>query len=571
MKHSILGALAVGASIAAAQSNSTTNAFMQSCAAFANSTQIPNSTFITATYVPAGTNLTFPNADPSCTRTSQLVNTAMCRIQANITTSSTSGLSFEAWLPQNWTGRFLSTGNGGLGGCIQYEDLDFTTSLGFASVATNNGHDGMSGRFFFQNPEVVEDFVYRAVFTGITVGKNVTQTFYKKSLTKSYYLGCSTGGRQGMKMVQDFPDLFDGVVAGAPAMNFNNLNTWSAHFLPVTGSNTSDTFVPQSLWNVVHDDIVAQCDDRDGVKDGIIEAPDLCPYQANALLCSDTVVAPNCLTQKQVATVNTIFSDLKAPNGTVLYPRMQPGSEKTGAFNAYYNGQASDKSDWIKFVVMADPNFDLTKFTPDLWAKADTLDPFNVATFKGDISAFQKRGGKLLHYHGTMDPIISSENSPRYYELVRSTMKQEPAQLDDFYRFFRISGMGHCSGGPGAHYIGNQRKQLADPNEPENNLLMNMVRWVEEGQAPDVVAGVAFMNDTQGGQVSFTRNHCRWPLKNKFSGSGDPNDAASWKCVSYNNTTPQSSEIVNYVPSSSQGTQVFISGYPYFCSGSRYE
>ncbi|CAI6334314.1 unnamed protein product [Periconia digitata] len=536
MRYSIFSTLVAAADIAAAQSNAPTDAFMQSCAAFANNTQIPNSTFSTATFVPAGANLTFPNADPSCTRPSQLVAAAMCRIQANITTSATSEVSFEAWLPQNWTGRFLSTGNGGLGGCIQYEDMDFASSLGFASVATNNGHDGMSGQPLFQNAGVVEDFVYRAMFTGITVGKQVSQNFYQMPPTKSYYLGCSTGGRQGMKMVQDFPDLFDGVVAGAPAMNFNNLNTWSAHFLPVTGSNTSETFVSEALWNLVHDDIVAQCDDKDGFKDGILEAPDLCRYQADKLLCSDTVVAPNCLTQPQVTTVNTVFSDLKGPNGTVLYPRMQPGSEKTGAFPAYYNGQASDKSDWIKFVVQADPNFDLTKFTPDLWAKADSLNPFDVATFKGDISAFQQRGGKLLHYHGTMDPIISSDNSPRYYEIVRATMGLEPAQLDDFYRYFRISGMGHCSGGPGAHFIGNQRKQLADPNKPEDNLLMNMVRWVEEGQAPEVVTGVAFVNDTQGGEVAFTRNHCRWPLMNKFSGSGDPNDAASWQCVPYANT-----------------------------------
>ncbi|KAI6354089.1 hypothetical protein MCOR25_008758 [Pyricularia grisea] len=516
-----------------------TEQFTQACQNLAKGLQIPNSTFVSADFVPANTTLNFPNADPSCTRPSQLVSVPLCRVQSNITTSTTSGLHFEAWLPQNWTGRFLSTGNGGLGGCIQYEDVEWAASLGFAAVATNNGHDGMSGKPFFQKAEVVEDFAFRAIETGVVVGKNVSKAFYGKEHSKSYYLGCSTGGRQGIKMVQDFPDLFDGVSAGAPALNFNNLNTWSAHFLVVTGTNTSDTFVSQDLWKVVHQDIVNQCDMFDGVADGIIEAPDLCRYKADGLLCGNgTAQAGSCLTAKQVNTVNTIFSDMKAPNGTVLYPRMQPGSEaeSTNAFRIYYNGQPSDKADWIKYVVMADPSFDLTKFTPDLWTKGDELNPSNIATTKGDISAFRDRGGKLLHYHGTMDSVISSDMSPRYYESVRAALGQEPAQIDDFYRFFRISGMGHCSGGPGAHYIGNQRKQLAYADKPEEGVLMNLVRWVEQGVAPDTLLGRAFVNDTQGGQVSFTRKHCRWPLMNKFMG-GDSNSADSWSCVSYNATT----------------------------------
>ncbi|TLS26432.1 hypothetical protein PpBr36_04243 [Pyricularia pennisetigena] len=514
-----------------------TEQFTQACQNFAKGLQIPNSTFISADFVPANTTLNFPNAHPTCNRPSQLVSVPLCRVQSNISTSATSGLHFEAWLPQNWSGRFLSTGNGGLGGCVQYEDVEWAASLGFAAVATNNGHDGMDGIPFFQKPEVVEDFAFRAIKTGVVVGKDVSRAFYGREHSKSYYLGCSTGGRQGMKMVQDYPEMFDGVSVGAPALNFNNLNTWSGHFLPVTGSNTSDTFVSEDLWRVVHEDMLSQCDALDGLADGILEAPDLCRYKADGLLCDNGSAQPgSCLTAKQVNTVNTIFSDTLAPNGTVLYPRMQPGSEMIGAFDIYYNGRASDKSDWIKYVVMADPNFDPAKFTPDLWGMSDALNPFDIATTKADISAFRDRGGKLLHYHGTMDPVISSDMSPRYYESVRAALRQEPAELDAFYRYFRISGMSHCSGGPGAHYIGNERKQVAFLDRPDDNLLMSLVRWVEEGQAPDFVTGTAFVDDKQGGQVAFTRRHCRWPLMNKFLG-GDSNNADSWSCVSYNATT----------------------------------
>ncbi|KAK8051846.1 feruloyl esterase B-2 [Apiospora rasikravindrae] len=538
----VAGAVAAAAISANGQALTTpadlddTEQFTKACQGFAQKVQISNSTFVTADFIPAGTTLQFPNVDPSCSRPSQLVSVPLCRVQANITTSSTSGLHFEAWLPQNWTGRFLSTGNGGLGGCVQYDDVEWTASLGFAAVATNNGHDGMSGLPLYQKPEVVEDFAYRAIKTGVVVGKDVSKAFYGKPHTKSYYLGCSTGGRQGMKMVQDFPDLFDGVSAGAPAMNFNNLNTWSAHFRMLTGSNTSDTFVSEDLWDVVHKDMLSQCDALDGHVDGILEAPDLCRYKADKLLCDNGAPAGACLAAKQVNTVNEVFSDMKAPNGTVLYPRMQPGSEAVGAFASYYNGQVSDKADWIKYVVMADPNFDLTKFTPDLWAISDALNPFDIATTKADISAFRDRGGKLIHYHGTMDAVISSDNSPRYYESVRAALKQEPAELDAWYRFFRVSGMGHCSGGPGAHFIGNQKKQLANPDQSDQSVLMDMVRWVEEDKAPEFLTGTALVNNTQGGEVVFTRRHCRWPTMNKFMG-GDANSADSWSCVAYNATT----------------------------------
>ncbi|KAM0276445.1 hypothetical protein ACHAQH_006750 [Verticillium albo-atrum] len=157
----------------------------------------------------------------------------------------------ETWLPVDWSGRFLSTGNGGLGGCIQYEDMQYAASQGFATVGTNNGHDGGDGQTFLDNPDIIEDYVYCALYTGVIIGKDVSETFYGKSHTKSYYFGCSTGGRQGFKEAQSFADDFDGVVAGAPAFSFNNLMSWSSYFYPLTGPPTADTFVPLSVWPLI--------------------------------------------------------------------------------------------------------------------------------------------------------------------------------------------------------------------------------------------------------------------------------------------------------------------------------
>ncbi|THU90666.1 tannase-domain-containing protein [Dendrothele bispora CBS 962.96] len=194
----------------------------------------PNATVWFSELVPAGTNVTFPDNDPTCARSSQVVLTDTCRIAMFIPTSERSNISFEAWFPRNWTGRFLSTGNGGLSGCIQYEDMAYASALGFATVGANNGHNGTSGRPFLNNSEVVEDFAL------------------------SYYLGCSSGDRQGLKSVQDFPENFDGVVAGAPAADFNHLLDWSGHFFGITGNSSASTFLPTDQWiNLIHLDVLA--------------------------------------------------------------------------------------------------------------------------------------------------------------------------------------------------------------------------------------------------------------------------------------------------------------------------
>lgn len=273
--------------------------FERRCASLADSLHIPDGEVVLTEFVPAGSVLEFPDSEPTCNRTSQAVSTDLCRVTLTVATSNQSGLYMESWLPKAWTGRFLSTGNGGLGGCIQYEDVEYAASLGFAAVGTNNGHDGMSGKFYLNNPDVIEDYAYRALHTGVVVGKEITKSFYKRGYTKSYYLGCSSGGRQGLKEAQDFPDDFDGIVAGDPAISFNNLTSWSCHFLPLTGVEGSPTFVPLDMWSTIHQDILNQCDELDGVRDGVIESPDLCNYVPDSLLCVQGQTS-DCLSATQV-------------------------------------------------------------------------------------------------------------------------------------------------------------------------------------------------------------------------------------------------------------------------------
>lgn len=173
--------------------------------------------------------------------------------------------------------------------------------------------------------------------TGVVLGKQIIDFFYGKEATYSYYLGCSTGGRQGFKEVQDFPDDFDGVVAGAPALDFNHLTAWSEHFYNILGPSTAATYVSPALWIVIHNEILAQCDGIDGAVDGIIEDPELCYWRPEALICP-TGISTSCLTAVQAAAVRQVFEPYYGLNGSLVYPRMQPGGELLST-RFYYNGQ----------------------------------------------------------------------------------------------------------------------------------------------------------------------------------------------------------------------------------------
>ncbi|KAF1954562.1 tannase and feruloyl esterase [Byssothecium circinans] len=504
--------------------------FESKCASIASQIQIENTTVFFSEFVPAGTNLSLPEFNATCGRQPyQQIAADICRVSLYVTTSNRSGIHSEAWLPSNWTGRFLSAGNGGLAGCINYDYLTYTSGLGFAAVADNNGHNGTSGGAFLNNPDVVEDFAYRSLHTSVVVGKQVSETFYGSAHKKSYYFSCSTGGRQGFKEAQDFPEDFDGIIAGAPAFSFDNLTSWSGHFYPITGPANSSTFVPRELWSTVHADVLKQCDMLDNYADGILEDASICNYTASGLLCGSSTNSSSCLTQDQVDTVNEIYSPLLASDGSLIYPRLQPGAEEQ-AFSILFNSQPFPyTTDWFRYAIYNDPNWDPTKINVTDYENAARIDPFNIQTWKGDLSGVRDRGAKILHWHGQEDAIISSENSPRYYEHVLKTMNSSPAELDAFYRYFRVSGTGHCFGGKGASVIGQGPGSIGSM-EPSENILMAMVDWVENGNAPETVVGVKWNNGQQSAGVEYKRAHCRYPRRNKYKG-GDAKDMANWECV----------------------------------------
>lgn len=205
---------------------------------------------------------------------------------------------------------------------------------------------------FANNSDVLEDFAIRSLHTGVVVGKEITKQFYGSPHKKSYYLGCSTGGRQGFKSVQSYPLDFDGVLAGAPALNYPNLNSSSAHFYPIFGDPGNAMYVPIPMWAVIHQEILNQCDGIDGVVDGIIEDPELCRFRPEALQCPSGTNNPStCLTSAQVGAVRLAFTDFYGVDGKLIYPRMQPGSEAIASLVYCANGPFSYSTDWYNNVV----------------------------------------------------------------------------------------------------------------------------------------------------------------------------------------------------------------------------
>ena len=319
-------------------------------------------------------------------------------------------------------------------------------------------------------------------------------------------------------------------MAGAPALSFNNLTSWSGHFYPLTGPPSAPTFVTQAQWFQVHLDVLKQCDKQDGLVDGIIEYPFTCKYDPSGLVCAEGSNTTTCLTPAQIETVKAVYSPLLNSHGDLVFPRLQPGAEII-ASAALINGQSFPyTNDWFRYAIYNNPSWAPESLNATDYDNAARKNLFGTETWNGDLSGVRNRGAKVLHWHGTADFFISSENSPRYYNHVKSTMGLSSAELDSFYRFFTVSGTGHCGAGNGANAIGQSTGEV-NSLDPRENVLMAMVEWVEKGNAPETIIGTKFVNDTQSLGIQFQRAHCKYPKRNQYKGTGNPNVVESWECV----------------------------------------
>ncbi|KAG6825406.1 hypothetical protein H0H92_003792 [Tricholoma furcatifolium] len=394
---------------------------------------------------------------------------------------------------------------------VDYRNLDYGVSLHFATIASNNGHDGVDGSVFYHNDEIINDFAHRAVHVQTVIGKQIVDAYYGYPHHHSYYLGCSTGGRQGVQAALRYPDDFNGIVAGAPATNWNRLLGWAAMLARYVGAPQADnspSFIPPALWDIIAREILNQCDGLDGLQDGIITEPDDCDFQPETLLCIGDAKR-DCLAQSQIDALTKVYQPLFDAEGEYLFPRYDPGTEADGNAQEAMGGSViSYTNDWYRYTIFNDSSYNFSTFSTDDITLADRINPGGISTFDGDLSQFMDRGGKFLTYHGRRDELIPSGNAKLLYELVSKTLGL--SSLDHFYRLFLIPGMNHCTSGPGAGSFG----QLGIPSNVANvsthNVLLAMVDWVEDGVPPDTIVGTAI----DGSQ----RLHCRYPQRSVWNG-----------------------------------------------------
>jgi feruloyl esterase len=514
---------------------------------------LPSVSVLNTTYLASGTSIALPNLVPSCANSAGYgtakTTANLCRAVMNVTTSASSTNRIEAWLPDDWNGRFLATGNGGTGGCIDYGNLQNGASFGFATFATNGGHEGQSGYdFFLDKPENINDFGYRAIHVEAMTGKQVIEQYYGRNASYNYYSGCSTGGRQGFEEAILYPEDFDGILMGSMGVDWLHIVASKGILSHRLGwpDLESPSYISAAQWAAIVAAQVAMLDPLDGVTDGIIDNPTLHNFDPSILACGTNVLNSSvCLTAAQVNTVREIYQPLANGSGHIVYPSFDLGVP-TSVFSAntkVVNGTTIPQlsyglvDDFWRGAVYNDTTFSVLNFTTKDMDFAVNLNPGGINIAGGsshDVSAYHARGGKLLAYHGRSDPTVTSGIASRTFQRTGEALALTLEELHDFFRLFYIPGMGHCSGGIGQWSIGQpgvDRPTGVQFNDSQHNILLAMVDWVENDRAPVSLIGTKFADDKlQGGAVESQRTHCVYPNASRWDGTGDTNKAESWTC-----------------------------------------
>jgi hypothetical protein len=458
-------------------------------------------------------------------------------------------------IADKWNGRWQSVGGGGYAGSVTAP----TAALleGYAAAATDTGHVGgrpdlpippFDGSFGMLAPGVPNtalqiDFAYRSEHLMAVIGKQLVKAFYGQSPRYSYWNGCSTGGRQGLRMAQDFPGDYDGILAGAPAIHWDRFQAGQLWYQVVQLRDNGGPIgggVPSVLaakMKLATDRAVAACDVHDGVIDGVLDDPRDCEYHVssdksvafNACTASD----PACLTPSEASAIDKMWQgpvacakwrsdgrcavpdiaarNLRGKGNKRLWYANTRGTDLTGLGGVVPFPIATEQP---KFWVYLDPTWDWRTLAYDNYLSffkdsVATVGPL-MASDDPNLAAFRKRGGKVLMWHGWSDQLIVPEGTIDYYERV-ARESGGYTRTQQFARLFMAPGVAHCAGGDGP--------------QPQN-LFKSVVDWVEKGKAPETLLA---SKPIEGGTRS--RPLCPYPSVARWKGMGSSDDAANFFCV----------------------------------------
>ena len=433
-----------------------------------------------------------------------------CRVGLTLTPSPDSDIRVEIWLPTgNYNGKYLAVGNGAFTGNIRYTSMAEPLSRGYATSSTDTGHEGNTAAFGLGHPEKVIDFGWRAVHEMAVVSKQVIAAYYDSGPRYSYWNGCSAGGRQAMQEAQRFPLDFDGIIAGAPGLDWTGRAAAALRVAKELAANAPARLLDADRA-LLHTAALQACDANDGVTDGVIDSPQHCSFDPAQLQCSATQNSA-CLSPAQVQTAQLIYSSAVNPATGRAIAGLLPGSE-LGWTDLGWTASARDTGDeQFKYLVHGDPAWTVMQFDfgPDI-ARAEAMDNNTLNALNPDLGDFFRNDGKLIQYHGWSDPQISPANATQYYERVVDVFGNREA-IHNNMRLFMVPGMAHCGGGNG-------------PNSFD--MISALENWVEQGQAPERIEAELLRD----GEVVRSRPLCPYPEVATYTGAGSTDATASFVC-----------------------------------------
>ncbi len=484
---------------------------------------LPDTTITAASQITPAPKWTVEN--DTLSRGAVNVSQPFCRVQGRIEKE----IEFEAWLPAraDWNRKHLGVGNGGYAGFINYSGLAQGLRRGYATSSTDTGHKGgpMDGSWALGHQQRILDYGYRAQHLTAIATKQLIAAYYEQPAQRAYFMGCSNGGQQGLTAAQRYPRDYDGIVSGAPGTSFPDMST----YVMLSGRKAASVTVtqPQMQWAVQR--MVSTCDAIDGLKDGLIEHPPSCRFDFDTLACpaeqpqagkAGAQQAGECLSGEQVALLRDLYSPLLDRGGREIYPPPAIGAllpitelARRGKLGA----------DMYRYAVFEDPQWDPATFVleRDLPRARERLSA--LISEQADLSAFAKRGGKMIIYHGWDDSGPSPYNTIAYHHRVQESVGTR--ETDDFMRLFMVPGMYHCGGGPGPNSFGN----VGDPPilDAQHDVLIALEQWVERGAPPEQIIA----SKVRESQVERTRPLCPYPLRARYRGEGSIDRAENFECV----------------------------------------
>jgi len=341
-------------------------------------------------------------------------------------------------------------------------------------------------------------------------GKALVKAYYGRAQDRAYFNGCSTGGRMALMEAQRFAEDYDGIIAGAPVYS---LQVQSSAVLRNNGFARPGAAFTPALLKLVNDSVLKACDAKDGLADGLIAQPRACGWKPAVLACKPGQKADTCLSKAQVSALETMYAGVRAPDGSWAQLPLSKGGETLWGMFINVSGGGTTQSTGggmpgLTKLLFGERQVDFSRLDPNKdvpEARASAFAKMYEAT-NPDLSAFFARGGRLILWHGESDPGPSPVGTLDY---ARAVAKADAKGAAEHLRTYILPGVGHCRGGPGADLV---------------DWLGALDGWVDKGQAPGTL--VATRDDK-----SKTRPVCVWPQVAHYSGKGDANDPASWRCV----------------------------------------